>query len=177
MHWKSYILVAALVGLVPFAQASEFRSFDRTAQVRGSDLVVRGRVVSLDSAWDETGSSIRTDVELSIDEVWKGTAEEGDRLIVRTLGGTVDNIMLKVDGAASFSAGEDLVLFLRRTGDVYTPWGMTFGKYQVVGSPADPFVIGSLPPAVAGGHGYEQVSLTLNDLRAEVRSALDGEAR
>jgi hypothetical protein len=175
MRKTALFLGGLLVSIVSSANATQFQGFSRADQVRGSDLIVIGRVTSLRSDWDENRSTIYTDAEVAVHEVWKGSTP-GDSLSVRTLGGSVDNVMLKVDGAAAFVSGEEVVLFLRLSDGVYTPWGMTFGKYQIVGSPSDPFAIGSLPPSVPGSQEFEQVSLALGDLRAEVAAALGKEA-
>lgn len=168
------ILVASLAASSSFA--TEFRAFTRAAQVAGSDLVLVGRVESVRSAWGVDRSAIYTDAEIAIEEVWKGMPA-GDRITVRTLGGTVDGIRLEVEGAARFVAGEEVLVLLDETGGVYTPRGMRFGKYGIVGAGDRRLAIGSPPPTVNGAQSSRETSVSLNDLRAEVTSALVKETR
>ena len=163
--------------LVGTADASQFRKFGRDAQVQTSDLIVIGRVVSVSSDWDAQHSAIHTDAEIALDEVWKGNPAS-DRIVTRTLGGTVGDVALEVDGAAKFTAGERVLVFLRTGSDgAYVPWGMRFGKYEVIEEGGSAFAVGTMPPTVAGAQHYPQISLPLDDLRSEVMSLAAGEAK
>ena len=163
------IIVAAGLSLLfgRSAGASEFEVFDRGAQVAASDLIVVARVLSVHSEWAADRSAIHTDAELLIDDVWKGFTDS-DHVVVRNPGGTVDHVAAKVDGTAQFAVGEHVLVFLRRTGTEFEPLGMRFGKYEIVGSGANASVVGSLPPVVTAAQKFEQVSLRLDELRAEV---------
>jgi len=165
---------AGLLALVAgTAFASQFDSFDRAAQVRGSDLIVIGRVLSVHSDWTADHSAIVTDAELAVDEVWKGAPT--DRMSVRTFGGRVGNVALEVEGAAEFANGERVVLFLRHSGGGYAPFGMRFGKYRITGEGADSIATGSLPPATKGEQKFAVVSLPLGALRNQVTRLVKGE--
>lgn len=172
---KSSILIALLALTAAPVAASQFQAFDRTAQVAGSELIITGRVLAAWSDWTPDRSAVVTDVEIELDEVWKGIPLS-DRIVVRTLGGTVDGVTLEVDGAARFVNGEEVLLFLDEQADgSLTPWGMRFGKYSVVGDGADAFLVGSLPPVVSGAQEYVQISIPLEDLRAEVAAVIEKE--
>lgn len=167
----------ALTALVAgSADASQFRAFNRDAQVRGSDLIALGRVVSVASDWDESHSAIHTDAEIAIDDVWKGEPTS-DRIVVRSLGGRVGNVALEVDGSAAFTVGERVLVFLRTSGGSYLPWGMRFGKYEVVEEGGSAFAVGPLPPTVSGAQRFTQVSVPLDELHAEVTSLVSGEVK
>src|SRR6185295_17364258 len=114
-RWMTTTLVAA-VALASSAAATEFRTFDRADQVRGSEAIVTGRILSVRSQWSADRSAIVTEADVAIDEVWKGAV--GDRLSVRTFGGRVGNVALEVEGAAQFATGERVVLYLRHSGGV-----------------------------------------------------------
>ena len=157
------------------AYASQFRAFNRAAQVRGSDLIALGHVVSVRSDWDEQHSAIHTDAEIAVDEAWKGDPSS-DRIVVRSLGGRVGDVALEVDGGASFTVGEHVLVFLRAADGAYAPWGMRFGKYEVVDEGGESFAVGPMPPKVSGAQRYTQVSVPLDDLRAEV-AGLVGEVK
>jgi hypothetical protein len=57
---------------------------------------------------------------------------------------------------------------------VFVPWGMRFGKYEILGVAGDLFAVGALPTAASDAQGYEQVSLPLNDLRDEIAALVGG---
>lgn len=166
------LLSLILVAGVGSVDASQFDSFTREAQVRTSDAVVVGRVVSVDSFWSAARNVILTDADVEVEEVWKGAPPA--RIAVRTLGGAVGDVLLEVDGAARFAAGERVVLFLDRRGDRWVPAGMRFGKYDVAGPVRDPFVVGALPPETPGSAELETVSMSLGDLREEVLGMVGG---
>jgi len=169
-------LAALVAGGAVDAEASQFRAFGREAQVRGSDLIALGRVVSVGSDWDERHSAIHTDAEIALDDVWKGEPDS-DRIVVRSLGGHVGNVALEVDGSASFTVGERVVVFLRAKDGAYLPWGMRFGKYEVVDEGGSAFAVGPLPPTVSGAQRFNQVSVPLDELHAEVTSFVSGEVK
>lgn len=158
------------------AGATQFQAFDRSVQVHGSDVILVGRVVATRSDWDESRSGIHTDAEVAIDEVWKGLPS-GERVVVRTPGGVVEDVEYAVDGGAALREGETVVLFLDENGETYRPFGMTFGKYSVERNRDGGFLIGSLPPAVTGAQSFDLVSIELDDLRREVIDILEGVRR
>ena len=170
----SVIALAVLVSGI--AHASQFLAFGRDAQVRTSNLIALGRVVSMRSEWNDQRSGIYTDTEIALDEVWKGDPAS-DRVVVRTLGGRVGTVALEVDGAATFGTGERVLVFLRSEAGTFTPWGMRFGKYEVIDQGGSTFVVGTLPPTVSGAQHYPQVSFLLDELRAEVTSLVAAEAK
>lgn len=167
-------VIAAMLALATAVEASQFRGFDRRTQVEGSDVIVIGRVSNTHSHWNAERSVILTESEIAVDDVWKGSLSD-NRIVVRTLGGSVEGIELKVDGSPSFSTGERVVLFLTRNGESFSLWGMKFGKLLVEGEGDGAFALGSLPTNITGvGAAAEQVSLSLGDLRTEVSDAVEG---
>ena len=170
---RIFAVLGALLIAATAAHASQFRRFDRQAQVDGSDVILVGRVADAHARWSDDRSVILTETEVLVDDVWKGSIA-GNRVVVQTLGGAVDGVELKVDGSPVFATGERVVLFLTSRGDVFTPWGMKYGKLAVEGDGDGAFVLGSLPTAIDGvGAAAEQVSLSLGDLRGEVGHALE----
>jgi len=171
------ILVAGLLLILSrSAGASEFEAFARSDQVAASDLILVARVLSVHSEWAADRSAIHTDAELLIDAVWKGSPD-GDRVIVRNPGGTVDGIASRIDGAAEFTVGERVLVFLKRRGAAFEPLGMRFGKYEIIGSGADASLVGNLPPAVTAAQKFEQVSLRLDEVRGEIAALVAKERR
>jgi hypothetical protein len=172
------IYLAAVIALINQigASATEFRAFERSAQIVGSELILTGRVMTAASEWTPDRSAIYTDADIAVDSVWKGLPE-ADHVSVRTLGGRVGNVRLEVEGAASFIPGEQVLVFLHRSNDVWTPWGMRYGKYTVVGGGVNALAVGNTPPSSPESHSAPQITVSLNALRTEVATTLSEEAK
>jgi hypothetical protein len=102
---------------------------------RTSDAVVRGTVERQASRM--VGKRIVTDVEIRIAAVWRGTAPK--RVKVTVPGGVVGDLGQRVDGMASFTPGEEVVVFVGRSSD--GRWrvnGAAQGKFKVDAAEARP---------------------------------------
>ena len=76
-----------------------------------SRAVVRATVRQHQSAWDTKQRRIYTLTEVTVTEVLAGEAP--DTLLIRTMGGVVDGVGMKVNGTPRLVAEQDVVLFLR----------------------------------------------------------------
>ncbi len=105
---------------------------------RGSEAVVRGRVVSLASHPSADGRRISTSVEVEATSVWRGTAPA--RVTVVVPGGTAGRLAQRVAGAPHFTVGEEVVVFLGRIGkaQAYRVTGLAQGKFAVEAQQATP---------------------------------------
>lgn len=102
---------------------------------RSSDLVVRGQVVSTSARWQE--GRIYTFAEVEVTSSIRGASPA--KVTVMTPGGVVGDIGQRVDGAAVLAPGEEVVLFLGRsgTGELRVT-GLAQGKFSVDGRTARP---------------------------------------
>src|SRR5262249_55709368 len=98
---------------------------DVVALTRASQCVVRARVTSVSSQRSPSGR-ITTSVEL---EPWAGPDVQTLRMFIP--GGVVGEIGQRVEGAPSFAAGEEVVLFLAARGSSYQPVGLGQGVWRV----------------------------------------------
>jgi hypothetical protein len=92
-------------------------------------LVVRGVALKSAARWDDGGRRINTWTELRVTEVLKGSA--AGTVMVRQAGGVVGPVGQSVAGAAEFSEGEEVLLFLVHPGDDAKAWvvsSMAMGK-------------------------------------------------
>jgi hypothetical protein len=97
-------------------------------------LVVTGKVLSAQSAWDESHRRIFTYTEIQVVEKIAGDAEPRT-LVIRTMGGEVGDIGMNVSGTPRFATNEEVLVFLRQDpveAQSYQVIGMSQGKFKVV---------------------------------------------
>lgn len=97
-------------------------------------LVVTGRVLAQESAWDQAHRKIFTYTEI---QVLERIAGEGDpkTIVVRTMGGEVGDIGMKVSGVPKFKPEEEVLVFLRNDpveAGTFQVIGMSQGKFRLV---------------------------------------------
>lgn len=96
-------LVAAASG--PLWSTAQLRSF--------SDVIVSGRVEEIRTGMDPDVNAIYTYVTVVVEQLHKGTVD-GDRVVVKQLGGEANGVGLAVHDQATFREGEHVLLFLER---------------------------------------------------------------
>jgi len=101
------------------------QTLDLAEMTRRADRIVVAQVVSTKSAWDANHRFIHTNIELKVEEVWKGTSAE--REIIVQSGGVVDDMEMHVHGMPQFTVGEKTLLFLAGR-DAPQVVGMSQGK-------------------------------------------------
>ncbi|MCP3142412.1 matrixin family metalloprotease [Pyxidicoccus xibeiensis] len=121
----------ALFFLTPTVHASTLMALDVPSLTRGSDLVVRGKVMGTTSRWLPGTGRIVTDVRLAVDEALMGAVAHDSLTLVQP-GGTVDGIHQQVSGSADLWPGEEVVLFLARGLDGLHVVGLSQGRFRVV---------------------------------------------
>ena len=154
---------------------------------RDSAAIVRAKVVQQQSAWDEAHRRIHTYAELEVLESIHGRPA-GATLVVRTLGGEVGDIGMRVSGTASFRVGEEVLVFLRADpvdAERFQVVGMSQGKYTIDRSGEAPVAVASVAGlafaqrdasgklAVEERPGDDR-ALPLATLVARVKAALQG---
>src|SRR5260221_6690650 len=129
---KRALLAILLVS--PSLHAATFLVADDATLVRASRAVVTGTVGASHGRW-APGGWIETVTTISVDEAIKG--DPGSEIDVVDLGGVVNGIGYMVAGAARFTPGERVLLFLE-TNDrgEWVPKNMSVGKFaeQTAGS-------------------------------------------
>lgn len=116
------------------AAGSTFVAMDEMALLAGADAVVRGKVVSVDSFWNDQHTFVLTEAVLEVESVVVGTAPA--YVTLRTAGGTVDELTVEAPGFPTFQEGERTLVFLER--DTEKPMGRVSGAgrpeaYRVTG--------------------------------------------
>ena len=180
-------LPIALRALLPFvlllclpASATTMLRADLPELAQSSDAIVHGTVRRVESRWSGDGRRIVTDVEIQVTEALKG--QPGSSVLVTQPGGQVGDIGQVVSGLASFSPGEEVVVFLVRHGaQAFRVTGMAQGKYQVQRSAdgksamAVPAPTGDtllLDPVTRQPTRSSLQALSLTELKSSIRTAL-----
>jgi len=175
----STLLTAALLFGLPAAATTMLR-IELSELAQTADTVVHGTVRRMESRWSGDRTRIVTDVEIQVSETLKGQA--GSTVVVIQPGGRVGDIGQVVHGLASFTEGEEVVVFLERRGaSAFRVTGMAQGKYQVRRSADERSVLAVpentgdtllLDPATRQPTATAQRTLTLDELKAAIKTAL-----
>ena len=131
-------LLVGMGGLILFtclpSSATQIEYRDLPTLGAESSSVVRGEVIDLSARWNASGTRILTQIDLRIDDSYKG----GNRSTLRVLqaGGSLDGVRMTVHGAASFELGEQVLLFVEANdrGD-HRLAGFSQGKFRLVEDP------------------------------------------
>jgi hypothetical protein len=97
---RAFWLMLILCWLLPgYGSATVVKPLNLLELTDEADLIFRGKVICLDSRWDEGRSSIWTYVTFLVEELIKGRFTE-DKITLRLPGGAIEaeNIRLRVDG-------------------------------------------------------------------------------
>ncbi|MCH7948120.1 MAG: hypothetical protein IIC66_10020 [candidate division Zixibacteria bacterium] len=99
--------------------------------VENSSDVIRGRVISQISQWNETHTTIYTDVTIEITEIVFGSVTKGATISVYVPGGIVNDTGLRVEHSPEFEDGEEVILFLTELDNLYSVTSWEMGKFRV----------------------------------------------
>jgi len=142
------LAVAAVICVALSARATVLVPLDTKALTERAERIVLGTVESEVARWSSDHQAIFTDVTIRVSRVYKGAAKAGDRVVVRREGGALDGVGMRVYGAASFTVGEEVVVFMETRGNAAWTVGMTQGKLRVT----------------VGNDGIKRVSAAMGDI-------------
>lgn len=110
--------------------------------VNRADLVIKGRVINVETVLEASSTGMDFEenipfqyITIEIDDVLKSKLEDTpNEVVIRQMGGTVEDKTLKIDGFAEFSEDQDVVLSLNLTKSGYFyVVGAVQGKYDLDG--------------------------------------------
>ncbi len=111
-----------------------------------AEIVVRGRVESSESFWNDARTKVFTRTRIAIDETYKGAPRATVDII--QLGGVVDGIRVTVHGAPIWRVGQEVLLFAEPYDDQYfRVSGFCQGKFRVMRDEATDEAYIETPPA------------------------------
>ncbi len=105
-----FVIVAAWL-TSPSSVSASSRVVADDVLARSSAAAVHARVVALESSWDGAADTIYTHVTLDVVRAW-GLPGSPARIVVKQLGGVVNDVAFVVGGQARFEVGEEVMLFL-----------------------------------------------------------------
>jgi hypothetical protein len=113
------------------AGATKIATLDLRTLATRADRIVLARVESSVSRWTPHHDAIYTDVVLRVERGYKGELGPGEALVVKREGGSVDGVGMLVYGAATFSIGEQVIVFAEHRGADSFVVGMAQGRLSV----------------------------------------------
>jgi hypothetical protein len=173
-------MAVALAFLLPaLAHATVELPVEFGEMVQGSQLVVHGRVVDVRSQQTGDRRSIETLVTLTVTDALKG--RPGDTVSFRLPGGEVGRYRRVIVGVPRFTAGDDVIVFLRGGApQLPTIFGLSQGLYRVMRT-ADGRALVAPAPLMAPAAGTERIvrgdparqPLALDAFAGQVRARIE----
>lgn len=148
-HRSAWLLTGALLTLLAGrAQASVTAALSLEELVHRADDVFVAEAIATNVHRDALGR-IATDVTLRIAEPMRSERVQGEEVVLRTLGGSIDGVGMRVEGETTLAVGERALVFARRAdGGWLRTVGMSQGLMPVVATDGAWFVL-------PGGAGLE----------------------
>jgi hypothetical protein len=129
LHLLPALLAATVLASAAQASLSIYMSPEDLA--RRSDVIVEATVVSSHSGYDPVTGKLATYVTLDVEMVHRGPSD-CERLIIREAGGSYGELVHELDAVPTYEPGEEVFLFLERSGDgSLRTTGMFFGKFRL----------------------------------------------
>ena len=153
---RTILRCAAFAAIVVVVSAAAARATvvlpaDLSDLVQGSTAIVHGRVTDVRAEWADGRRRIDSYVTVAVATYLKGSL--GPTVTFKVPGGEMGAYRSIMVGAPTFSAGEEVILFLGSRGpSVPYVLGLSQGVFRVI---ADPATSGRLvvPPALVAGEG------------------------
>ncbi len=123
------VLTFSLIFFPTLSFSSLMLQMDHEDLTIQSDAIVLGKVLSVESKWDEEKNTIFTFITIEVEKSVKGEVEE--TVTIRQPGGSINNIALRVDGTPAFSSEEEVLLFLLKRAEGFSVTGWSQGKFTV----------------------------------------------
>lgn len=146
-RWAPYLASVAVLGASAVATATIIVPQSVEEMAVASTAVVRAKVLQRQAAWDKDHRRIHTHTELQVLETVHSRQAVTGSVVIRTMGGEVGDIGMRVAGVARFEVGEEVLVFLTPDpldAGEFQVVGMSQGKYRIDRSGAEPMAVGSV---------------------------------
>jgi len=133
---EAALVALSLLSITASAFAEENLGAHWLRLASSADVIVLGECAAERDGWDESGGLITTTIQFRTHRFYKG--EIAPTLTIKTLGGSVGDESMSASHGASLAAGEQVLLFLKRSefGPYYVVAGGEAGKVRVEGWPS-----------------------------------------
>jgi hypothetical protein len=157
-----------------------------------SACVVRGRVVESVASWDKDHQRIYTHTTVEVLDPIHTPSRLPQKITVKTIGGEVGKIGMRVSGVEKFAPNEEVVLFLRRDPidqQLFQTVGMSQGKFSIeheakgraVAVPSIEGLAFARPDAngtlKVDGHSPSPNRIPLTELKERIQAALTAQVK
>ncbi len=126
----SIFLILPMIGVVAATPGDTKYSLQELTEQ--ATMVITGTVEDTKSEWNEDETQIYTYITISVDEFVKGAVPD-ERVTIKQIGGTVDDITLYIVDSPQFRVGEEVLLFVRP--GLIPVVGMSQGKFTIETEP------------------------------------------
>ncbi len=147
MRFKYLILFLFILGAAQSSLATTVVVPADDDLIIGARAIVRGKVVAIESSFDESHSRIYTYITIKVKEVLKGEVTER-RIVLKEMGGQVGNQGFTIFGNPQFTRGEKVLLYLDTWKDGSLRTHQLFlGKFSIIKDKAtgQQFVVRTVP--------------------------------
>jgi Putative Ig domain/Matrixin/Ig-like domain from next to BRCA1 gene/FG-GAP-like repeat len=129
---KFFVLIFGLLTTAQMTSATTIVPMSDDEMIVGARAIVAGKVLTIESSFDEQHDRIYTYITIKVQQVLKGEISER-RIVLKELGGQVGNRGLTVWGNPQFKRGERVLLYLDtwKDGSLRT-YQMFLGKFTIV---------------------------------------------
>jgi hypothetical protein len=130
--FKSLVLLFCLFGATDSSLATTVIRPSDDDMAIGARAIIRGKVLSIESRFDEQQSRIYTYITLRVQEVIKGEITER-KIVIKELGGEAGGRISVIYGNPQFNRGEKVLLYLDtwKDGSLRT-YQMFLGKFSII---------------------------------------------
>ncbi|WP_300667591.1 hypothetical protein [Desulfoluna sp.] len=131
-----FFLIPLLFFFPPSLSATTVLPVSLTQLTEKADTIVAGVVQESQAYWDE--GRIYTDITIETMEFLKHpTPDRPTVIVVRTLGGQVDDMRMEVHGVPRLKVDDEVILFLKKDDQAYTIFGLYYGLCRIETDPLD----------------------------------------
>jgi hypothetical protein len=140
---KRVALFVGLLGVVAILYSTTIIPVSIEEMTRRSDLILRGKVLSIDVEEEPETHLIYQKVSISPIEVYKGNAN--GEIEIYVMGGTLNGLTADVPGSPQFELGEEVLVFLTNyKGEMKWVFGLSEGKFRIEYRDEGPVAVRSL---------------------------------
>lgn len=147
MAFRAALILLALLGtfvLSPQARATRVRALSLETLSKDAAAIAVVRTERQMPRWDSEGRIV-TDSEVLVLDAVKGV-QTGQRLLVTTLGGSIGELGMRIEGEVPLPLDRRCLVFLRRSSADWRPLGMSQGVLPIEESEGRSY----LSPGAAG---------------------------